>query len=451
MKKIILFLFLFFNILYCLGQSTFTMNLNYSSSSGPCSSGSASWSISGNGGLSDSGSGLDKNISKTYSTTSILNTLFNLSLNTSCNGSFVCNKNQTISVTTIDLLKTGGVTSSGGCNATLSLNNFVPNGLTIKNLDPTKTTVCSGEQLQLAGFPIDFPNEAYHWQYSLDNQVTWIDAPSTLNDKNQSTFSINDLLLDSYKDLFDQIIHFRLGYTQNRPFSNVLSITYLSCGPAIENVTYENPKCNGDNVSNITVTFKRDLYTNLSEELSPLYLENIADGNMQLLSQPVISSFTLDPIDNKYKYTFVKLGQLPNNVTFKIKYQAQIKNNKDLANPIKRGVFESPKILDFTYIDPKAFYFTATATPAICNGAKGAKGAIEILAWGGSGTYKYQLDGGTETAFPNPAIFDQIETTKQKIVVNNVSSIQNTNPNIQTNHSIKVTDSNGCIDTEKND
>jgi hypothetical protein len=350
--------------------------------------------------------------------------------------------------------------TAGQLLANLSLGNlagdyviekFTPNGMYIKNLNLANPPVCSGEMLSLAGYPSGFPKEAYHWQYSLDGQVTWNNVPAGFNDNdnNLSNFTMYDVLGDNHVNHFGTI-YFRLGYDQNRPFTTPIAINYSPCAPVITKVDYLGPKCNGENIQNVTVTFDRPLDPTKNETLSDIYVVR-ADHTVSTpqLSQLPVNSFTPDK-----KYSFITLGQLEDTKQYEVRYQAQIANPNYVPNPteigkyLKRGFLTSPAIENFTYNEPKPLRFTTKENPAQCFGGLGS---IEITAWGGSGNYSYELDGGPVTKFNTTTITTFLDTadniTKQKITIDVTTTTNPTNKN----HSIRVTDDKDCFDKTAND
>ena len=80
--------------------------------------------------------------------------------------------------TATQLLEQSVVTVSG-CGSYITLSNFKPNNLKILT---TNGEVCAGEQLNLIASPAGYPDAAYHWQYSVDNQETWSNVPLTINE-----------------------------------------------------------------------------------------------------------------------------------------------------------------------------------------------------------------------------------------------------------------------------
>jgi hypothetical protein len=299
----------------------------------------------------------------------------------------------------IQLIK-GSTLNIIGCYANIRTTSFKPN-VTIKNLAPNgSTTVCSGEQLQLAGFPAGFPNEAYHWQYSLDNQQTWIDVPTNFNNNPTTNFSIQDVLGDSHLNYFDKQLYFRLGY-QNRPFAEPLAITYSPCAPVVKDVVFGVPDCAGGDIKSIDIIFDRKLESN--EYLTPIYIQEFGTpngGSIDVLTGPQlypytekVTSLTNVPNTTLYKYSVLipkkadgaNEYNLGANKKYKAVYQAYL-----MASPfdLPKGTIYSEAIL---YKEPEPLRFSIDVPAAIlCNGGITDLG---ITVTGGNGDYRFYKDG----------------------------------------------------------
>jgi hypothetical protein len=455
MRKIILLFLLPLLTFTCkvVGQQTpptYTIEVTYNVPTQKfCYTGNYGWLLSGDGNYIG---GIVKNKIHLVTETDDFLTIpnynnFDFSIFATCydkNGNAISCSDQYIGkLTAVGLIMNGNF-SLERCGESVEIVSFKPN-VTIAN-SKSSNEICAGEELNLQAYPglvlNKFPDEAYHWQYSIDNQTTWIDVPITKSNTTQTSFRIDEIIANS-EQYFGKTINFRLGYGQNRPFTDVIPITYSPCGPVITGVSFVGPQCNGDTVKSLAVTFGEKLDSSIGEKLATMSVCDIND-NSKIFMQ--VDGPILYP-DGTKTYTYTKFGNLETGNKYKIRYQAQITDPKDPAKTIMRGVLDSPALLNFLYEDPEKFNFTANATPAQCNGADGA---IEILAWGGSSPYKYQLDNGTETPFLNPSTIVDGTISKQKIVIT-AGSVPNPNPNISTNHSILVTDNKGCIDKTANE
>jgi hypothetical protein len=303
----------------------------------------------------------------------------------------------------------GNFLSAGGCGAYTEINNFKPN-LTIQKSNPSTLEVCSGEMLDLYALPAGFPNVAYHWQYSLDNQATWIDVPAGFNDMTpNSNFSMQNILGINHIKHWGKTIHFRLGYDQNRPFTNAIAIKYLPCAPIVKSITCLGPKCSGENIQDLKVTFDRDL-------LQGERLENFAviktDSTLSTIQVPLINTFEgTDPL-NKY-FSIKNFTGLENGKIYSVKYQA-------FQDAKARGVIPTPETFPYNEISP--LIFKATPIQPVCSYDTGG---VTITAEGGTLPYSYILDGGSPITFKSPYELTGLSTV---------------------DHTIKVIDGNNCIE-----
>ncbi|WP_456315331.1 SprB repeat-containing protein [Pseudomonas shirazensis] len=320
------------------------------------------------------------------------------------------------------------------CAGTVSIGNFRPNGLVISKpnyeLYPsgkyTPPEYIAGQQLDLIvtnGFPTRYPDVAYHWQYSLDNKVTWIDVPAAKNNTPTPQFTMEDLMGSDHVKHFG-LIDFRIGYS-GRPFTNnTYQILYSPGAPLIEKIAYKGPVCGGDNIKTLEVFFSRDLFVN--EDLSPLYVQKkYLTVITPLQSQPAVEKLEYDAATGYYKYSFVNLTTLEHGAEYEIKYQARIKK----AEP--RGVIKSSELQTFFYYEPQIFAYSITdhQKPS-CIG--GNDGFIEITITNGTGPYNFYIDNNKTNA----------------VLLNGKYYLQNLTSK---DYKIKVTDVQNCIDKTATD
>ncbi|MBB1194061.1 hypothetical protein DNC80_10345 [Flavobacterium sp. SOK18b] len=330
------------------------------------------------------------------------------------NGEYgACRSNISIPLTASELIK-GVFPSASGCFSSIFVTEFKPN-VTIQKSN-TLTTLCSGETLDLAGFPAGFPNEAYHWQYSLDNQQTWIDVPTNFNNNPTTNFSVKDVLGDSHVNYFDKQLYFRLGY-QSRPFTDPITITYSACAPVITNLNPIQPNCSGDPMT-VIVTFDRPLDPIKNEKLT--YFQ-IIQKTGELTGNQIPEIIAFDTA-NTLQYTYNNVTGLINGEIYTVKYQA-------FQGVKERGVPETDK--DFQYQDPTAVQFEIiSAENPLCHDGTGE---IVISVKGGTGAYKFYVDNIQKFPIQEP---------------NGTYKLKDLAPK---ENKIKVTDSNDCIDNGKNE
>jgi hypothetical protein len=374
--------------------------------------------------------------------TSVKGNTFTFGLTTSFGS---CSDSKTVNKTLLELLKDDFAiqlcAQGSGFNGNFYPLSFIPEGITISNQNLSSQIVCAGEQVDFAAFPSGFPDVVYHWQYSLNNQVTWTDVPVSINNKSTLNSSITDIIGGNHLNYLGKQIYFRLGYQGKSWFINTIAITYSPCAPVIKDRSYLPPLCNGDPVQSIDVYFEKPLEPN--EDLYPMQIIPYpkAAGDVAKFSQNPVTQLTFDAITGWYKYSFVIPAneQLENNKNYTIEYQAR-------KNSVPRGVLTSSN--PFLYTEPRPLRFTTKENQAQCFGGLGS---IEITAWGGSGIYNYEFDGGPVTKFNTTTITTFLDTadniTKQKITIDVTTTTNPTNKN----HSLRVTDDKDCFDKTVNE
>ncbi|KUJ59557.1 hypothetical protein AR687_22310 [Flavobacteriaceae bacterium CRH] len=408
-------------------SQSYSITLKYNASGNNCHAASYSWNFVGDGNIIDefSDGGNDMNIP----TTTVNYDLptygsFSLSTNTACipldETTPECNSNNSYSTSAVNLIKGTAGLSAGGCNGSVYISKFIPN-VTIRNLDTTTPTeVCAGFQLSLAAFPTGFPQEAYHWQYSVNNKISWIDVPATIGGRQTNniatpTFSMQELLGATHANYMDKQIFFRLGYS-GTAFTNPLALTYSACSPVVTKIEYDSPKCNGDAIPKVSVSFNRPLAQ--TEYLS--YISIVDKNNGALSNQRTNAVFD---IDNPQKYTFYNISPLQDTRTYIISYQAQ-------QGSIARGSMFST--LYFTYNDPKKMQFKITKqNQPTC--FDGSDGSIEVEILSGSSPYNFYID-------------NVLRSTSEITQIDNLHYIINGLKENPTGYKIKITDKSDCIE-----
>jgi hypothetical protein len=443
MKKLFLLLFLSICVKGIAQQPTYSIKVSYSGRFF-CEYNSFNWRLSSgatllgyNGGVNDIQEKIFTNVQNFSSFNFYLDA--STSVEPCLSAQDECVRNTSVSSSAADLIAYPYL-QLGGCDFMIGISEFKPNA-TIQNLDTkTPTEVCGGAQLSLAAFPAGFPSAAYHWQYSIDNKATWIDVPSTINGKitnNVATtnFHMEELLGVNFQNYFDKQIYFRLGYEQDRDFTTPLAIKYSSCAPTVTTIEYQAPYCYGDKVTDLTITFSRNLFTN--EDVRYFQLRAVDPvTNNPLGTPPIILPFFEDGNPNNglitkfnektagvFSYSFKNFNGLNPSATYQVQYQA-------FQNNLTRGVTISPKPQNFIYEEPTPLTFEFTeANDPVC-----ANAPIEIIikVTGGNNDYRFYVDG--------------TEVSAAKSQNDGYYHISGINPTAINN--IKVTDTKGCY--EKN-
>ncbi len=330
------------------------------------------------------------------------------------------------------------------CGLSANINSFTP-VVDIKNADTQNPNeVCAGFTLGLNAFPLGFPSEAYHWQYSFDD-VSWMDFPAGIaNNTPAPVFSMQQLLGASHENYLNKTIYFRLGYPY-RPFTKSLPIKYNACTLILKDRKIIPPDCSYGSLKNITVEFDRDLIAN--ETLGILHIvpypKIVGPNESQAIrfEQPTVTKLVYNPATKWYAYSFVMdPSQKLENRKYIIEYQSFI-------NGVARGTMTAGD--NFLYQEPAPLTFSLAQTAPSCNNDPGK---VTITANGGSGEYYYySLDGGTRTQFTNKTIVTQTNvngsmvetrTGNQEIILPTIS---------KTTYGIQVTDEKEWIDKTAND
>lgn len=296
--------------------------------------------------------------------------------------------------------------NSGICVGTVILQNFRPTGITIgkpgydpnPNGVPTPLEVIAGQTVDLVATAsvntVNFPNVAYHWQYSLDNQATWIEVPNTIingfptNNSQTPRFTMENVLGADHINHFGTI-HFSIGYG-SRLFTNVITVNYSPGTLVLKDRKYFPPDCNADRVKNIVAYFDRDLKQN--EILSTLQVIPYpkVNGDSPKFSQPDVNALVYDSETGWYKYTFdLSKGDNLENRYYVIEYQSQV-------NGVPRGTLAIGA--PFLYEDPEPVKFEIKqALDPLCNNNSVE---IAITVTGGTQSYKFYVDGIEKTPTP---------------------------------------------------
>ncbi|SFC78939.1 hypothetical protein [Flavobacterium phragmitis] len=314
------------------------------------------------------------------------------------------------------------------CIGTVIVKNFRPNGITISKVNPSvPAEYIAGQQVDFFAVTpgptgTRFPDVAYHWQYSLDNKVTWIDAPVSMSNRPNPSFSIKDLLGE-----IDHVNHFgpidfRLGYN-DRAFTDPYRIMYKPGTVLVKDRTFENPNCYEDDVKNLVVYFDRKLET--GETLSILHIVPYPKPAQvtPMLVQPEVTALTYDADTKWYKYKFnIPAGTNLENRYYVIEYQSSV-------NGAPRGTLAMGEPFLYEAPTPVKFIIQPLTHPSCNNDLV----EVKMNVMGGTGTYRFYVDNTLITPTP----------TKEG---DGFYHIRNLNPNAE--NIIKVTDSKDCI--EKN-
>jgi hypothetical protein len=429
MKKYLILLILSFYSLIAFGQ-TYSAEVIYNIPVTKfCWDGKYGWRLTGFNGVDESKTHNETyNINEAFDIPNVSS--FNFELISTCfdrSGGLICNGSSAKMIPASELIMSGSNLIEG-CGESIEITSFKPN-LTIQNL--TSSSICAGEQLDLEASPRDFPPVAYHWQYSLDNQITWIDVPMKkvngldINNVKNSNFTIYDILGDDHLNHFGDI-YFRIGYGQARPFTSSIKIVYSPCAPLVTDVKFDGPKCKDDYIQKLDIYFNEPLDARKGESLYQLYLRETVNNTGLIKTDPFMQVNNVTyPSDTKiYSYSnFSNFTKLESGRQYEVIYQAQVNDPFDPTKKILKGVLVYGE--KFTYYEPSELKFKADPINPLCNNDP-AK--IAISATGGTPPYFYILDNDAPIEFRSP-----IEVPIKGL--------------IKDPHTVKVIDKNSC--TEK--
>lgn len=311
-----------------------------------------------------------------------------------------------------DLAEYGGGTYGqiSGCAGGAAISNFRPTEIVLKSsmalepaqgIVPAHYTICSGSQLFIqAAFPnkdpsvLDkdyYPDEAFHWQYSIDGKTNWVNIPKSVLENNNPQSYNPRILTNTVEQIigadpqnYNKIIFFRLGYYSLATNELEYGVLYSPCAPVIiAPIDYVGPQCHDEKFKKLKVIFDRNLET--GEVLNIMQVRENKVSSTPLLFLP--DGETINNLDDEhtnpptYSYTF-PVGNL-NSGTFHIEYEAT-------KNGTPRGLI-SDFNPNFTYTNPEDLVITAVKkNDVLCNGDK--TGSIDIIASGGTGSYSYILN-----------------------------------------------------------
>jgi hypothetical protein len=440
MKKIILLLFVFSfsknlgqDLYYKIEVLDYSMSSSYSYVGGfsGCNDNTYVWNLGGQN--YNSGDVSFSKTSPTFKTTNLTipaRSNYTLTSKGNCNcvqnqaTSGICTKNVIQQINQNSSSFNGFLNSNDGINKGITggyalgpnqghpfgiiiIQKITPIGITVNRIQTTP--VCAGEAIELQALvpstTQNFPDVAYHWQYSLDNEVTWIDVPNKIvngvgiNDTKVSNFTMYDILGADHINYFRDI-YFRIGYP-GRPFSaNTIRINYTPCTPILTDVNYEDPKCNGDDIQKLELTFDRPLDATRGESLYQLYAKETVNNEAPIkeLAMLSVSNITY-PSDSKiYSYTNMsQFSSLESGREYEIIYQAQVNHPLDSSIKIPKGVMVSAKKFTYKQPAPLKFEIKKADNPLCTNDLA----EVSIAVTGGTGDYKFYVDG-VEKTNPKP-------------------------------------------------
>lgn len=257
---------------------------------------------------------------------------------------------------------------------------------------PSNSNVCKNDVITLT--------RGWNWQYSYDG-VNWSNFPSNYQAKRAISFTM--ATLGGYEGKTH--LYIKTGY--NTTFTDFIIYDIIPCPPGlIETPVVTSTTCVNNNDGKVVFTYDRDLDLAKNERFVFTFFKQPGDI---VVATPDLS---IDNVNRKLNFS----GLAPGN--YSIKYQTFISNQPTSTNPAPDPSFTIPSATAVTF-------HVTEIQPACFN----EKGKIKLTASGGTGIYFYKIDSDPEVQFTSPT--GEI----------NVSYGQ---------HSIKVRDTNSCIDLTAN-
>ncbi|KAF2338991.1 hypothetical protein [Flavobacterium ginsenosidimutans] len=255
---------------------------------------------------------------------------------------------------------------------------------------PVNTNYCKNDMITLT--------RGWNWQYRYDSGA-WTDFPSTYQAKRSISFNMATLGGSDGKSK----LQIRTGYGTS--FTDEIIYDIIPCPPGLVGLPdTKATTCINKNDGQLVLTYDRDLVAN--EKFLFTFFKQ--PGNITV----GFSDYSIDAVNRKLSFTDVPAGD------YSFKYQTFIGAQETSTNPSPDPTFKISL--------PEALTFQVTDLQPLCNNEQGK---IIITASGGTGTYFYKIDSGSEVQFTSST--GEI----------NVSAGE---------HSIKVRDTNSCIDLSAN-
>jgi hypothetical protein len=272
----------------------------------------------------------------------------------------------------------------------------------------------------------DCAGDIEFWEVSIGGQpYTQINGSENVN-----------IIQVTYDEIFNDnsginsTTYFRAKLLDLNIFTQPVSVVFISCSPQLLSFTPSNTQCSYSQDGGFHMNLDRDLNTN--EQLVVLLsTESVPGSNVFdiIPDQGQQSTTSLTPNgDGSYRYQWPIPIYAGN---YQIKYQTL--NKSDAVDQDSWDSLEfSP---EFTVNNPPAMQIDYTSTNVNCHG--GEDGSITLKVKGGSGGYKYFLNGGTEVFFTNTN-----KGTDASPVSHTITGLP------KSTKTIKVQDGNGCTQKE---
>ncbi len=255
------------------------------------------------------------------------------------------------------------------------------------SLEPNGGTYPSTCETMLLSAPSNYDENVYQWQYSINGGVSWNDLPAY---QGLNTFEI--AMGDIPGLAVNDDVKFRIRYCSNQT-SNVRTSHFITCSPPYNNFSSENTTCLYNNDGGFTITFDRDLES--GEEVLFNLFKDAPAGDPAAIAIPIPIVTSLEA-GNTFTFNGLETGE------YFLTYQSQPDGS----------VSEE---ITFEIQAPNELTFNVSGTNISCFGD--TDGSIELTANGGTGTYRYILNGGDPVIFTSPYTIENLTSGDYNIQV----------------------------------
>ncbi|WP_254519240.1 T9SS type A sorting domain-containing protein [Aquimarina sp. Aq78] len=258
---------------------------------------------------------------------------------------------------------------------------------------------CNGVTLNATSGISD--TDIIEWEYSFEGQLATISGSSN----KKSIFVDFDNFPIDFENNANKIIYFRYKLVGN-VFSPLKPYTILNCSPALDPNISPNPKlihptCSYNNDGSFTVTFDRELDSNVSEKMSlVVFVSNGTFDNVAGVDILTKSDF------NGRSFIWDANGLAPG--SYILGWQTKRGGNDPGTNPDALD-FSS----EFTLVAPREL--SVSGTPSLVQCFEGNDGSITVIPDGGTSPYQYSIAGSNIE--PVGTLFDGLTAGDYTILI----------------------------------
>ena len=277
--------------------------------------------------------------------------------------------------------------------------------LILPSIDPSCKVFISADEL-------GFDSVVYNWEYKKPDG-DWNSLPSTFQGKSNFEIKLTDIFGVNADQYYNQTIYFRIQYC-NEKYTNIIAFNFVNCSPELaQKPITSKTKCAYGATGSVTLKFKEplkddeQLFLNLFKNSStPILIDNLFVPKSSI-------------INNEFTWSGLEKGN------YIIKYQVQ--SISDSSENLNSSVVVTDEFIVDSPI-PLTFEIKKADNPKCANDPV----EISIAVTGGTGDYKFYVDGVEKTS-PKPV--------KETDGYYHIRGLVPTAIN-----SVKVIDENSCIE-----